>query len=73
MQHPGKEGKKNLYIWSRSLDLAGTIPIYVTGYQFNGTSGPGCIAYHHFGTCDFCLQKNNKLTLKTNIRKTHIT
>ena len=31
------------------------MPIYVTGYQFNGPSGPGCIAHHHFGTVPLCL------------------
>ena len=31
------------------------MPVYVTGYQFNGPSGPGCIAHHHFGTVPLCL------------------
>ena len=39
------------------------MPVYVTGYQLNGPSGPGCIA-HHFGTVTLCLQKIHKSILK---------
>ena len=56
-------------LYGKNLKQCFYMPIYVTGYQFNAPSGPGCIAHHHFGTVTLCLQKIYKFILKTNVQK----
>ena len=57
-----------LYI-GKNLEKSFYMPIYVTEYQSNAPSGPGCIAHLHFGTVTLCLQKIDKFILKTNVKK----
>ena len=51
-------------LYGKNLKKSFYMPIYVTGFQFNAPSGPGCIAHHHFGTVTLCLQKIDKFILK---------
>ena len=77
MQPQGKrgEGGEKMYMFGLGhMTKMATVPIYaenlkesfnvltyVTGYQFNCPSGPGCIAHHCFGTVTLCQQKIDKI------------
>ena len=51
-------------IYGKYLKISFYMPVYVTRYQLNDPSMPGCIAHLHFGTVILCLQKIEKFILK---------